>query len=92
MTELELAELVAELGDGRRHPDRVVYAADGKATNPWRARVRFGVHAEICFVRRDGWTLAAPLCYAGVAWRLWSDQWVAVVPLPCHAGQRMSHN
>lgn len=92
MTHAELDAQILRLRDGSERPVRVVVNELGYATSPGRAARDHGVHAQICYIRSDGWTLAAPLPLAGVAWGLWSDRWVAVVPLPCYAGQRLSDN
>jgi hypothetical protein len=89
VTTQELLDRVRRLKAGDELPHRVVVNSTGYATSPRRAAFDYGVCAQICFVRRDGWTLAAPVGLAGVAWDQWQDQWVAVVALPCHAGQRM---
>ena len=55
---------------------RVMINAAGEDTTPERARREYHVTPEVMLVRKDGWTLGAPLRLEGVAHRTWVGQWV----------------
>lgn len=56
-------------------PTRVVIDGSGEATNSRRAREELGVLPDVLFMRRDGWSLAAPACFEQVAHAMWADEW-----------------
>ena len=62
--------------DGQPH--KVIVDKDGQALPPQRA-VRFhDVRPAVVFIRKDGWTLGAPVWLIDVALQLWKDEWAAV--------------
>lgn len=76
-----LLKTAAKLAEGRMDPQRVVVADTGKATSHRQAmsdhygRIRW----DVCYIREDGWTLAAPANLIDVARRQWDGSWVIVV-------------
>lgn len=56
-------------------PDRVVVSPDGLAVDSRIAREQWCIEPDVIFVRNDGWSLAAPMRYAQVAFGLWSEEW-----------------
>lgn len=90
MTAIELQHQIERLATGYELPGRVVVGASGLAVSWHKAHADFAVIPALCFIRDDGSTLAAPVSLAGVAWSLWSDRWVALVPLP-KGSPTMSH-
>lgn len=68
-----------------RGPTRVVVSADGEAVPSARARQEFGVTPDVIFIRKDGWSLGAPMSLALVAERMWEDEWLGVLRRPSNA-------
>ena len=56
-------------------PVRVVVDADGYALPP-EAASRNLVESDIIFVRKDGWSLGAPIKFEDIAYNMWRDEWV----------------
>lgn len=61
---------------------RVLINEYGETKTPRRAREENGVKSDIVFVRRDGWSLGAPLHLERVAYELWADHWVSFCRRP----------
>lgn len=64
----------------RFRPTRVMVSADGHSVSVDRAE-RMGVFWDIAFVRKDGWSLAAPFRFEKKARALWEGSWVKVINL-----------
>lgn len=62
-------------------PHRVLVSAGGDALPSARAREQ-GVIPDVIFVRRDGWSLAAPARLERVAYQMWADEWTHFVRRP----------
>ena len=61
------------------HIARVVISADGHAVNLERAKQELpNLRLHSLFERNDGWSLATPKEFIGVARRLWDQDWVRV--------------
>lgn len=65
-------------------PDRVVINATGEAVSPARAACDHDCLPLVIFIRKDGWSLGAPLRFAAVAEALWMDAWVGIWRYPAH--------
>lgn len=63
-------------------PDRVVISASGETTTSLRAIRDYRVIPDIIFIRKDGWTLAAPNEFRNVAYDMWRDEWVGFMVRP----------
>ncbi len=63
-------------------PDRVVIKANGEAVGSERARREHGVNPEVIFIRKDGWSLAAPRNLESIAYQQWAGDWVAFMRKP----------
>lgn len=66
----------------RAGPDRVVIDGSGEAVPSRQARERYGIAPDVIFIRRDGWSLGAPLNLSNMAERMWSDDWIGVLCRP----------
>jgi hypothetical protein len=58
-------------------PTRIVTDEHGCARPP-----KSGDSFDVVFVRDDGWSLAAPEQYRGVAYRMWEREWAEVIECP----------
>ena len=58
--------------------NRIVINNEGEAWDSARA-MRFGIYADVGFMRNDGWALGAPKEFEDVAFRLWADEWKYVI-------------
>jgi Fe-S-cluster containining protein len=75
-----LLVLGEKIGRGQREPNRVVVEASGKAVSDRQAMaVRYDIRWTVCFIRDDGWCLAAPEHLREVAWKIWESDWAVVV-------------
>lgn len=63
-------------------PDRVVIDPSGEAVPSRIARARHHIVPDVIFIRRDGWTLAAPKRFEHVAFAIWPDEWIGFMRRP----------
>lgn len=80
MLRSKLEELLEEIRENG--PTRVVIDDKGEAIPPRRAQRKKGITSDVVYIRDDGWSLGAPLCFERVARRMWSREWVAVARKP----------
>ena len=59
-----------------RGPGRVVVDGNGTGTTQEHARKLYDVTWEIVLIRKDGWTLGAPMHLSDTAYMLWLEQWL----------------
>ena len=71
-------------------PNRVVINSDGMGCPPKRAREKYGINPDIIFIRRDGWTLAAPTEFENIAYQMWKNEWIAFLRKPETKAKPMS--
>lgn len=73
----KLAAWVASIAE--TGPSRVVINAEGEATTPRRAKEEYNIEPSIIYIRDDGWSLGTTSQFDEVAWRMWPDEWAAVM-------------
>lgn len=65
----------------RNGPDRVL-TSSRETSVPFEYAKEFGIEVELVFIRNDGWTLGCHRTHQPVAYRMWADEWIAILIKP----------
>lgn len=65
----------------RQGPSRVMIS-EAEAVPSRRARETYHVVPDIIFIRKDGWSLAAPLHLEDFAYVTWAEEWTHFIRRP----------